>query len=56
MATPECVPLSHVTGALLVAYENVTDRGVEDWVVDGQNGPTGQAEDGVDPFSFKALY
>jgi hypothetical protein len=52
----ECVALGHVPGSLLVAHEDVADTRVDQRVVDGQNGAAGQAEDGVDPLLFEALY
>ncbi len=53
MATPgrpvaQGVALGHVAGALLVAHEDVADRGVEDRVVHRQDRAAGQAEDRVD--------
>jgi hypothetical protein len=50
------IPLGHVTGALLVAYENVADGGVDDWVVHRQDGSPGQAEHDLHPFHLEALY
>ncbi len=49
------VPLGHVSGALLVADQDVADGGVDDRVVDGQDGPAGQAEHDVDPLHLEAL-
>src|ERR1019366_6456593 len=49
------VALGHVTGPLLVTYEDVANGGVQDRVVHGQNGPTGQAEDRVDALLLEAL-
>ena len=42
------VPLGRVTGALLVAGEDVTDVRVHERVVGGQDRPAGDAEDDVD--------
>ncbi len=49
------VPLGHVTGALLVADQDVADGRVDDRVVDGQDGAAGQAEHDVDPLHLEAL-
>ena len=49
------VALGHVAGALLVAHEDVADGGVDDRVVDGQDGAAGQAEHDVDPLHLEAL-
>ena len=60
MATPGLpghhgVALGHVAGALLVADQDVADGGVDDRVVDGQDGAAGQAEHDVDPLHLEAL-
>ena len=60
IATPgttrrEGVALGHVTGALLVSHEDMTNGGVDQRVIDGKNGAAGQAEDRVDPLLFEAL-
>ncbi len=41
---------------LLVADEDVTDRRVEDRVVDGEDGAAGEAEDHLHSFGFQAPY
>ena len=38
------VALGHVAGALLVTHEDVTDRGIDERVVDGQDRTTRKAE------------
>jgi hypothetical protein len=48
------VTLGHVARALLVAHEDVADRGVEERVVDGEDGAAGQAKDRVDTLLFEA--
>jgi len=44
-----------VTRALLVAHQNMADARVDQRVIDRQDGPAGQAEDGVDALLFEAL-
>jgi len=51
----EGVPFGHVTRALLVAHQNMADARVDQRVIDRQDGPAGQAEDGVDALLFEAL-
>jgi hypothetical protein len=43
-----------VAGALLVAHEDVTDRRVDDRVVDRQDGASGKAEGDLDAGVFEA--
>ncbi len=49
------VALGHVAGPLLMAHEDVTDRRVEDGVVDRQDGAAGEAEHDLDPLHLQAL-
>ena len=49
------VALGHVPGPLLVAHQDVADRRVEDGVVDGQDGPAGEAEDDLHVLHLEAL-
>ncbi len=55
--TPGCerVSFGHVASTLLVTNEDVTNRRVDNRVVDGQDRPPGQAEDRVDPLVLQAL-
>ena len=49
------VALGHVTGALLVAHQDVADGRVQDRVVGGQDAPAGEAEHDVDSLHLQAL-
>ena len=49
------VALGCVPGALLVSNEDVADRGIDQRVVDGQDRPSGQAEDDLDALGLERL-
>ena len=49
------VPLGHVARPLLVAHQDVADGGVDDRVVDREDGAARQAEHHVDPLHLEAL-
>ena len=50
------VALGHVAGTLFVANEDVTDRTVDDRVVDRQDGPARETEHDVDPLVLESLH
>ena len=50
------VALGHVTRALFVAHEHVTDRGLDDRVVDRQDRSAGQAEHHLDSLELEGLH
>ena len=49
------VALGHVAGPLLVADQDVADGRLQEGVVDGQDGPAGEAEHDLRPFHLQAL-
>ncbi len=51
----ERVSLGHVSRTLLVAHEDVSDRRVDERVVDRQDRAAGQAEHHVDALALEAL-
>ena len=50
------VPFGHVASALLVAHEDMTNRRINDRVINRQDRSAGIAEYDLDPFEFEALY
>ncbi len=50
------VAVGHVSGSLLVAYQDMLESGVVDDIVEGQQHTAGKAEDYIYPFSLQALY
>ncbi len=49
------VAARHVSGALLVAHEDVADRRVDERVVDGQDRSAGEAEHDLHVFHLETL-